>query len=136
MSLSGIRSEVTPPNKRLFGLLGTGFLLAGSLGHTFWPQVMAKRYGWPASPPYQRQLASFQIPHLYGLALVLSDRSRLTDGEYIRMLAATSLLLGAHHTEELTRGRATGQALAVAMASFALGLIGWRMADAMRESSA
>jgi hypothetical protein len=119
-------------------LAGMAFLLGGSVGHTFRPQKMARRYGWTASPRYQRQLASFELPHLYGMALLLGGRGRITDGVYIRIVSLSSLLLGLHHLLAIREGDTAGRQNAiVAGASTLLGLAGLLVAraDARREPS-
>ncbi len=108
---------------------GLGFLGAGSLGHTFRPRAMARHYGWTSSPWYQRQLASFELPHLYGLLALLSGKGRIDDAAYLRIVSSSALLLGLHHALAIARGDRAGAANWISGgASAAMGLLGMHLA--------
>ncbi len=110
---------------RLLALAGLPFILGGAVGHTFLVERMAKNYAWAPSPWFQRQLASFELPHLYALALLLRGPGRIDDRVYVRMLSITSVLLGLHHILAIRRGDTAGVPNVVsASAATGLGLAG------------
>jgi hypothetical protein len=116
--------------RRLLALAGMPFVIGGALGHAFQAEKVGDHYGWVPSPWFQRQLASFELPHLYALLLLIRGRGRIDDLVYMRMLATTSLLLGANHCWAISKGDAAGaNNIVMAIATTALGLAGMVLAQ-------
>jgi len=119
----------SPTVKEAFGLAGIAILGIAVAGHLVRPELMARRYGWPASPNYQRQLAAFQLPQLYGLSLILRRDHEVTSASFLRMLACSSLLLATHHAQEMVSQRAVDHnAISMALVSATLGAVGFCVA--------
>jgi hypothetical protein len=93
--------------RRWLAVLGMPFLVGGAAGHAFAPGPTARRYAWRPSPWVQRQLASFQAPHLYAAALLVTGR-RVDEAVYIRVLGLSSLGIAATHVAAIARGDDAG----------------------------
>jgi hypothetical protein len=96
--------------RRALTLLSFPFLAVASVGHTLWPRRMAREYAWVSSPWYQRQLASFEVPHLYAMLLMLRGRGLINDAVYLRMQGLTGVLLGVGHFAAIAKGDRAGAA--------------------------